>query len=142
MISHKSIRSLPYAQLIKARITSLLLVVLFIVTSEGVAQTVLTVREAEFRNRWAGPQEDRAVPAQYFENNGGLEEDGAQQVGEPSSEDQEPQGLSESMDSMAENIRRRLRFGPLDFQLGLSTGWEYSSQNSVGGTTDFNNSTI
>ena len=140
MISHKSIRSLPYAQLIKARITSLLLVVLFIVTSEGVAQTVLTVREAEFRNRWAGPQEDRAVPVQYFESNGGLEEDGAQQVGEPSSEDQEQQGLSESMDSMAENIRRRLRFGPLDFQLGLSTGWEYSSQNSVGGTTDFNNS--
>jgi hypothetical protein len=40
----------------KARIASLLLAMLGILTSEGVAQTVLTVREAEFRNRWAGPQ--------------------------------------------------------------------------------------
>ena len=39
---------------------------------------------------------------------------------------------------MAENLRRRLGFGPLDFQLGLATGWEYTNQNSVGGDTDFN----
>jgi hypothetical protein len=31
------------------------------------------------------------------------------------------------MDRMAENVKRGLRFGPLDFQLGLMTGWEYSS---------------
>ena len=135
-----SIRSLSYAQLMKARIAGLLLAMLFVAANEGLAQTVLTVREAEFRNRWAGPQEDRVVPAQYFENNGGLEEKDAQLIGEVPPEDQKQQGLSESMDSMAENIRRRLRFGPLDFQLGLATGWEYSSQNSVGGNTDFNNS--
>ena len=41
------------------------------------------------------------------------------------------------MDRMAENVKRGLRFGPLDFQLGLATGWEYSSQNSVGQTNDF-----
>ena len=41
------------------------------------------------------------------------------------------------MDRMAENVKRGLRFGPLDFQLGLSTGWEYSSQNSVGQSNDF-----
>ena len=105
------------------------------------AQTVLTVREAEFRSRWVGKQEDRAVPPQYFQPDGGLGEEGGEQVGEPvADEESQTEGFSESMDRMAENLRRRLRFGPLDFQLGLATGWEYSNQNSVGGDTDFNDS--
>jgi len=125
----------------KAWIASVLLGLLFITPDEAIAQTVLTVREAEFRSRWEGRQEDRAVAQQYFENGGGLQDENGEQVGEPAlNEESQPQGLSQSMDQMAENLRRRLRFGPLDFQLGLATGWEYSSQNSVGGDTDFNNS--
>jgi hypothetical protein len=99
------------------------------------AQTVLTVREAEFRARWAGPQEDRVVTPQYFEEGGGLE-DKSDQAGELTTEEQAAQGFSGSMDRMADNIRRGLRFGPLDFKLGLTTGWEFSSQNSGGSTTD------
>jgi len=105
----------------------------------SMAQTVLTVREAEFRSRWEGPQEDREVTPQYFEPGGGLEDQMGEPVGEPVPGEEPPQqGFGASMDRMAENIRRRLRFGPLDFQLGLATGWEYSSQNSVGSNTDFN----
>ena len=101
-------------------------------------QTVLTLREAEFRNRWAGPQEDRIATPQYFEPGGGLE-DGPT---EPAADSTEEPKLSfqESIDAAAENFQRRLRFGPLDFQLGLANGWEYSSQNSFGGSTGFNNS--
>ncbi|MFM8715970.1 MAG: hypothetical protein ACKOF3_04180, partial [Spartobacteria bacterium] len=85
------------------------------------------------------PQEDREVTPQYFEANGGLEDETGEQVGESVPGEEPPQqGFSESMDRMAENLRRRLRFGPLDLQLGLITGWEYSSQNSVGTNTDFN----
>jgi hypothetical protein len=101
------------------------------------AQTVLTVREAEFRNRWAGKQEDRLVTPQYFTPGGGLDEDA---VGELVGEE-EPGTMEnwvDSMDRMAENVQRGLRFGPLDLQLGLATGWEYSSQNSYGSGTDFN----
>jgi len=127
------------AQWRKGHIAALLMAFLLLAPDEASAQTVLTVREAEFRTRWAGPQEDRIVPAQYFESNGGLEEE-PEQAGETSLEEEQSQDLSESMDKMAENFKRRLRFGPLDFQLGLATGWEYSSQNSVGGDTDFNNS--
>ena len=54
----------------------------------------------------------------------------------PPQEDTGP-SFVEGMDRMAENVKRGLRFGPLDFQLGLSTGWEYSSQNSVGQSNDF-----
>jgi len=100
------------------------------------AQTVLTVREAEFRARWAGPQEDRVVTPQYFDEGGGLE-DKSEQAGELTAEEKSAQGFTGSMDRMAENIRRGLRFGPLDFKLGLTTGWEFSSQNSGGATTDF-----
>ena len=39
------------------------------------AQTLLTVKEAEFRSRWAGPQEDRELTPQYFQPDGGLYED-------------------------------------------------------------------
>jgi hypothetical protein len=103
------------------------------------AQTVLTVREAEFRNRWAGKQEDRLLTPQYFAPGGGLgEETPGELVGE-----EEPGAMenwSDSVDLMAENIKRGLRFGPLDFQLGLSTGWEYSSQNSFGAITGANDS--
>ena len=123
----------------KAWIVSILLGMLLFTQAEADAQTVLTVREAEFRSRWEGRQEDRAVPAQYFQPDGGLGEDVGEEVGElETAEEAQPQGLSQSMDSMAENLKRRLRFGPLDFQLGLATGWEYTNQNSVGGDTDFN----
>ena len=123
----------------KAWIASILLGMLLFTQAEADAQTVLTVREAEFRSRWEGRQEDRTVPAQYFQPDGGLGEDVGEEVGElETAEEAQPQGLSQSMDSMAENLKRRLRFGPLDFQLGLATGWEYTNQNSVGGDTDFN----
>jgi hypothetical protein len=127
------------ARSIKAWKVLFLLAVFLCAPTFSMAQTVLTVREAEFRSRWEGPQEDRAVTPQYFETGGGLEDETDEQVGEPVTDEEMPQeGFSESMDRMAENLRRRLRFGPLDFQLGLITGWEYSSQNSVGGDTDFN----
>ena len=101
-------------------------------------QTVLTIREAEFRTRWSGPQEDRVATPQYFEPDGGLDDDSAKAKKDDTEE--APFGLEESLENMAENIQRRLRFGPLDFRLGLSNGWEYSSQDSLGGGTDFNNS--
>ena len=131
--------SLLRARSMKAWIASILLGMLLFTQAEADAQTVLSVREAEFRSRWEGRQEDRAVPAQYFQPDGGLGEDVGEQVGEPeASEEPQPQGFSQSMDSMAESLKRRLRFGPLDFQLGMGTGWEYTNQNSVGGDTDFN----
>jgi hypothetical protein len=108
----------------------------FTLSAGATAQTVLTVREAEFRNRWTGQQEDRLVTPQYFAPGGGLDED---DVGELVGEE-EPGAMEnwvDSVDSMAENVQRGLRFGPLDFQIGLATGWEYSSQNSVGAGTDF-----
>lgn len=101
-------------------------------------QSVLTLREAEFRNRWSGPQEDRVSTPQYFEPGGGLDDESAKSKKDELAE-AEP-GFEESLDNMAEKIQSGLRFGPLDFQLGLSNGWEYSSQNSFGGGTDFNNS--
>lgn len=106
-------------------------------TAEG-QQSVLTLREAEFRNRWAGPQEDRVATPQYFEEGGGLD-DGTAKTKKDETEDEAP-GFEQTMDQVAENIRRGLRFGPLDFQLGVSNGWEYSSQNSFGGGTDFDTS--
>ncbi|MEI8284375.1 MAG: hypothetical protein WCG52_05230, partial [bacterium] len=96
------------------------------------AQTVLTVREAEFRSRWAGPQEDRAVTPQYFEPDGGLTE---KEAGE-SPPGQTLAMLSENMDQLADNFRRRLHFGPLEFSLGVNSGWEYSSQTSTGETAN------
>ena len=106
-------------------------------TAEG-QQSVLTLREAEFRNRWAGPQEDRVATPQYFEEGGGLD-DGTAKTKKDETEDEAP-GFEQTMDQVADNIRRGLRFGPLDFQLGVSNGWEYSSQNSFGGGTDFDTS--
>jgi len=101
-------------------------------------QTVLTLREAEFRDRWAGRQEDRPATPQYFEQGGGLD-DGATKPKKDELVDAAP-SFEESMDQMAQNIRRGLRFGPLDFQVGLVSGWEYSSQNSFGGGTNSNDS--
>jgi len=40
-------------------------------------QSVLTLRDAEYRNRWAGPQEDRVATPQYFEPGGGLDDESA-----------------------------------------------------------------
>jgi hypothetical protein len=101
-------------------------------------QSVLSLREAEFRNRWSGPQEDRVATPQYFEPGGGLDDDAAK----PKKDELEEEAptFEETMDQMAEDIQRGLRFGPLDFQVGLQNGWEYSSQNSFGGGTDFNTS--
>ncbi|MEN9470488.1 MAG: hypothetical protein RL630_2221 [Verrucomicrobiota bacterium] len=107
---------------------------IFTLSAQATAQTVLTVRDAEYRSRWAGKQEDRIVTPQYFAPGGGLDEESA---GASSTEEPTEPSLVESMDQMAENVKRGLRFGPLDFQLGLSNGWEYSSQNSVGGSNDF-----
>jgi hypothetical protein len=78
------------------------------------AQTVLTVREAEFRSRWAGPQEDREVTPQFFQPDGGLTE---KDVGVDPSEQTTPT-LSENMDRLADNFRRRLlRLGILHSNL-------------------------
>jgi hypothetical protein len=112
---------------------------LFVSASPSLAQqTVLTVREAEFRNHWAGPQEDWIATPQYFEPGGGLDDESVKSKNEDLDE-AEPE-FEESLDKMAENIRHGLRFGPLDFNLGLENGWEYSSQNSFGGETDDNTS--
>ena len=106
--------------------------VVFTLPAQATSQTVLTVREAEFRSRWVGPQEDREVTPQYFEPNGGLDE--------PESDETAPvltfATLSENMDRLADNFRRRLHFGPLELSLGLTSGWEYSSQTSTGETSN------
>jgi len=110
-------------------------VVMALSVNQAFTQTVLTVKEAEFRSRWAGPQEDREVTPQYFLPDGGLfEDDAGEMIGE------EPDSTNDfvgNVDRMAENLKRGLRFGPLDFQLGFASGWEYSSQNSQGTDTDF-----
>lgn len=119
-------------------VSSLVFIVFLSIYPASAQQSVLTLREAEFRNRWSGPQEDRVATPQYFEPGGGVDDDSAKSKIDDAVE-AEP-GFEESLDNMAENIQRGLRFGPLDFQLGLSNGWEYSSQNSFGGGTDFYNS--
>jgi hypothetical protein len=109
----------------------------FTVSAQATAQTVLTVRDAEYRSRWAGKQEDRPVTPQYFAPGGGLGEDTQDQA---TAQEQTGPSFVQNMDRMAENVKRGLRFGPLDFQLGLSTGWEYSSQNFLGFSNDSANS--
>jgi hypothetical protein len=99
---------------------------------EATAQTVLTVREAEFRNRWAGEMVDREMTPQYFEPDGGLGE--AEEVAGP-----DQWNAVENMDRLARNISNGLRFGPLDFSLGVSGGWQYSTQTAVGENTGANN---
>ena len=95
--------SLYWTRSMKAWIASVLLGLLFITPDEAIAQTVLTVREAEFRSRWEGRQEDRAVAQQYFETGGGLQDENGEQIGEPApGEESQPQGFSQSMDRMAE----------------------------------------
>ena len=106
----------------------------FTLSAQATAQTVLTVKEAEYRSRWAGKQEDRLVTPQYFAPGGGLDEEAA---GRELVEEDTGPTFVQDIDRMAENVQRGLRFGPLDFQLGLATGWEYSSQNSVGASNDF-----
>lgn len=96
---------------------------------EATAQTVLTVREAEFRNRWAGQMVDRELTPQYFEPEGGLGEE--QDTLAP-----DKWSLVENADRLARNFSDNLRFGPLDFSTGLATGWQYSNQNSVGQNTN------
>ena len=75
---------------------------------------------------------------QYFEPGGGVDDESAKSRKDEVAE-AEP-GFEESLDKVAENIQRALRFDSLDFNLGLANGWEYSSQNSFGGETGFNNS--
>jgi hypothetical protein len=96
---------------------------------------VLTVKEAEYRSRWAGPQEDRSYSPQFFAPDGGLYDE------EASIQEDSPDPISgfvRKVDTMANNLKRGLRFGPLDLSLGLTTGWEYSSQNSRGSSTRIN----
>ena len=107
---------------------------IFTLTAQATAQTVLTVKEAEYRSRWAGKQEDRLVTPQYFAPGGGLDEETEGQI---AAEEEAGPNFVQNIDRMAENVKRGLRFGPLDFQLGLANGWEYSSQNSVGASSDF-----
>lgn len=117
----------------------LVLTTLFTISAGATAQTVLTVREAEFRDRWTGKQEDRLVTPQYFAPGGGLDEETpGELVGEEQPGTME--NWVDSVDRMAENVKRGLRFGPLDFQIGLNTGWEYSSQNSFGDGTNSDDS--
>lgn len=99
---------------------------------EATAQTVLTVREAEFRNRWAGQMVDREMTPQYFEPDGGLGED--EEAAGP-----DKWNAVENMDRLARNISSGLRFGPLDFSLGVSGGWQYSTQTALGQNTGANN---
>ena len=83
---------------------------------------VLTVKEAEYRSRWAGPQEDRSYSPQFFAPDGGLYDE------EASIQEDSPDPISgfvRKVDTMANNLKRGLRFGPLDLSLGLTTGWEY-----------------
>ncbi|MFM8983904.1 MAG: hypothetical protein ACKOLA_13640, partial [Spartobacteria bacterium] len=107
---------------------------IFTLSAQATAQTVLTVKEAEYRSRWVGKQEDRLVTPQYFAPGGGLDEETEAQI---AAQEQAGPNFVQDIDRMAENVKRGLRFGPLDFQLGLSNGWEYSSQNSVGASSDF-----
>ncbi len=95
------------------------------------AQTVLTVKDAEFRSRWAGKHADREVMPQYFQPNGGLDEEQAGEtiLGETT------KNWVDNIDKTAQAIQRRLRFGPLDFNLGVSNGYQYSNQNSLGENT-------
>jgi len=116
-------------------IAAALLCCLCCLSANAADQGVLTVKEAEFRSRWAGPQEDRLSTPQFFEPGGGLDDrEGALPTDE---ETGTATGIVNDVDRMAENLKRGLRFGPLDLSLGLATGWEYSSQNSRGADTDF-----
>jgi len=101
------------------------------------AQTVLTVKDAEFRTRWTGKQVDRETTPQYFLPDGGLSE---AETGVTETSEQKANWM-DTIDQMAQNLERRLRFGPLDFQLGINTGWQYSNQNSLGTQTDSSSST-
>lgn len=131
----QSLRTNSHSDLRKCSFAVFACMAVFTLSAQATAQTVLTVRDAEYRSRWAGKQEDRLVTPQYFAPGGGLDDDAE---GQPESAEEEAgPSFVENMDRMAENVKRGLRFGPLDFQLGLATGWEYSSQNSVGESNDF-----
>ena len=64
------------AQSMRAGIVSFLVVLVLFTPDETAAQTVLTVREAEFRSRWEGRLLDGAEPPQYFQPDGGLDVEG------------------------------------------------------------------
>ena len=67
------------------------------------AQTVSTVREAEFRSRWTDYQVDKV----------------REKTKKP--EEDEPTDL----------LSRFTQFGPLEFHGGLTTGWEYSNEQNI-----------
>ncbi len=131
----QSLRTSSRSDLRKYSVAVFASMAVFTLSAQATAQTVLTVRDAEYRSRWAGKQEDRLATPQYFAPGGGLDEDAEGQPIAP--EDEAGPNFVQNMDRMAENVKRGLRFGPLDFQLGLMTGWEYSSQNSLGDSNDF-----
>jgi len=78
-----------------------------------------TVTEAVFRSRWEGVQADRREPRSA----GGLAN---LQPGDPN------YGY---LESAADSLLSGLRIGPVDVNVGLSAGWEYSSRDDGGPAT-------
>ena len=74
------------------------------------AQTVSTVREAEFRSRWTDYQVDKAAATR--------KEEGAEAAAEAETGEVAKPDL----------VTRFTQFGPLEFHGSLTTGWEYSDE--------------
>lgn len=131
----------PIKKLTKAFLKLLIgcLSVFLIQVGYGQTQALLTVKEAEFRNRWTGQQEDREVMPQYFLSDGGLSE--KKTTDESQDDSTSSKSWVDSIDAAARDIHSGMRFGPVDFSLGLNTGWQYSSQNSLGESNDSSSST-
>ena len=104
---------------------------------EAAPPSPLSVKEAEFRARWVGQQADRQELPHYFQPGGGLD-DSAKAA---PSEEEPKQNWMNNVDHVARDLSNRLKFGPLDFSMGLNSGWQFSSQNSLGSTTDSTSST-
>jgi hypothetical protein len=80
---------------------------------QNVFTPVITVNDATFRSRWAGPQVD---------------ESGAIALA-PVGEGIRP------VEDFATKLREGLHIGSLRFRPGLSVGWDYSDRNAEGGAT-------
>ena len=72
--------------------------------SAAVAQSISTVREAEFRSRWTDFQVDK-IKAKADENK-----------------------APDAPQTTQDFISRYTQFGPLEFHGGISAGWEYSNE--------------
>jgi len=91
----------------------------FVATASAqVLAPVVTVNEAVFRSRWAGPQVDQSGAVGIV----------------PTSEGIRP------IDDPATKLREGLRYGSLRFRPGLGVGWDYADRNVEGqATTGLNN---